>query len=353
MGASNPITAAVFSAFIKCPTKAYFLATGNPAPGTFFGDVEARINSMYKSAAKRQLRVGGAVSEPVDFGPLRRSVDFDPTTHYVDCETVVYDFALLSSSSAARHPSESTRSRSFVPVLFLPWEKPNLADSLSVCFGALALSQSTGLLADIGTLIYGDGHRHRAVSIEEHIARTRQTIEAIGETCYSQNPPPLVLNRHCAICDFQPRCRSLAIERDDLSLLTAMNVKDRAKCNAKGIFTIAQLSYGYRPRRRKRTRPDAERSTESSERVAPIVRNDHKLKALANKKRQIHVVGVPSLKFEGIQTFLDVEGMPDRDFYYLIGLRFERDGKQVERSFWADGFDGEREIWENCLRSLR
>jgi hypothetical protein len=77
------------------------------------------------------------------------------------------------------------------------------------------------------------------------------------------------------------------------------------------------------------------------------------LKALAIKKSQIHVVGAPSMKFEGIPTFLDVEGMPDRDFYYLVGLRFECGGEQAEHSFWADGLDGERTIWEHCLRTLK
>jgi predicted RecB family nuclease len=103
------------------------------------------------------------------------------------------------------------------------------------------------------------------------------------------------LNKHCAVCDFQPRCRGLAIERDDLSLLNAMTAKEHAKCSAKGIFTITQLSYGYRPRRRKRTRTDAEGSAASAKRGAPADRNDHKLKALAIKKNQIHVVGAPSL----------------------------------------------------------
>jgi hypothetical protein len=45
--------------------------------------------------------------------------------------------------------------------------------------------------------------------------------------------------------------------------------------------------------------------------------------------------------------------MPDRNFYYLVGLRFESAGEQVERSFWADGLDGERVIWENCLQTLK
>ncbi len=132
-----------------------------------------------------------------------------------------------------------------------------------------------------------------------------------------------------------------------------MTGKERAKCNAKGISTITQLSYGYRPRRRKRIRTDAENSAKSAKRAAPVDKNDHKLKALAIKKNQIHVVGAPSLKFAGVPIFLDVEGMPDRDFYYLVGLRFESGGEQVERSFWADGLEGERVIWENCLQTLK
>jgi predicted RecB family nuclease len=353
MNASNQISAAVFSAFVKCPTKAHLLAIGEPAPGAFFVDIEARISSMYKPVAKRQLHSGAKVAEFLEFGQLWRSLDDGTIPHYVDCDTVVYDFALPQRRHEGRQPQKSSPSGNVVPVLFLPWDKPSLSDNLLVCFGALALSQAIGTLADTGTLIYGDGYRRRSVRIGDHVVRTRQAIEAIRATRSSREPPPLVLNRHCAVCDFQPRCRALAIEHDDLSLLTAMTAKERTKCNAKGIFTITQMSYGYRPRRRKRTRPDAEGSTKSAKRTAPVVRNDHKLRALALKKNQIHVVGAPALKFESVPVFLDVEGMPDRDFYYLIGLRFECGGEQVERSFWADGLDGERAIWENCLETLK
>ena len=45
--------------------------------------------------------------------------------------------------------------------------------------------------------------------------------------------------------------------------------------------------------------------------------------------------------------------MPDRDFYYLIGLRFEQAGNHVEHSFWADMPDNERDICGECLRTLK
>jgi hypothetical protein len=163
-----------------------------------------------------------------------------------------------------------------------------------------------------GTLIYGAGFRRRTIRIENHVARTLQNIDAIETAWREQKPPALVLNRHCAICDFQLRCRGIAAERDDLSLLAAMTAKERAKCAAKGIFTITQLSYGYRPRRRKRNRPDAERSRKSASGATPPAKNDHKLKALAIKKHQIHVVGAPQMQLEGVPPSLTLKGCRTR-----------------------------------------
>src|SRR5215207_11488705 len=82
-------------------------------------------------------------------------------------------------------------------------------------------------------------------------------------------------------------------------------------------------------------------------------RHDHKLKALAIKKAQIHVIGSPSLSIQGTPVFMDVEGMPDRSFYYLIGLRYDLRGTPVERSFWADKREDEAGIWRECLCALK
>ena len=49
MDTHDLITAAVFIAFLKCPTKAHLLAIGEPAPATFFTDIEAGISLMFKS----------------------------------------------------------------------------------------------------------------------------------------------------------------------------------------------------------------------------------------------------------------------------------------------------------------
>ena len=124
-------------------------------------------------------------------------------------------------------------------------------------------------------------------------------------------PPDTVVNRHCPECGFYDRCRKDAVGKDELSLLSNLTGKERAKYRGKGIFTISQLAYTFRPRRR------SKRLAERPERY------HHALKALAIRERKIHIVGNPELPMDGTPVFLDVEGLPDRDFYYLVGVRVE------------------------------
>lgn len=130
------------------------------------------------------------------------------------------------------------------------------------------------------------------------------------------------------------------MEKDDLSLLAGMNEKDRKKHHSKGIFTITQLSCTFRPRRRPRRLRDKRE------------KYHHSLKALAIRERKIHIIGSPELKIEGTPVYLDVEGLPDRDFYYLIGMRIGTGDSAVQHSLWADSLQDEKHIWNAFLSIL-
>ena len=86
-----------------------------------------------------------------------------------------------------------------------------------------------------------------------------------------------------------------------LASLDSLSVTERAKLNAKGIFTATQLAYTFHPRRR------LKRLASCREKY------HHALKALAIRDHKIHIVGKPELAIKGTPVYLDVEGMPDRD----------------------------------------
>jgi hypothetical protein len=60
------------------------------------------------------------------------------------------------------------------------------------------------------------------------------------------------------------------------------------------------------------------------------------LRALAICEKKIHIVGNSELKIKVTPIYLDVEGLPESDFFYLIGVRFQTDRALVQQSMWAE-----------------
>jgi len=240
-----------------------------------------------------------------------------------------------------RVPSEGRgKTAQFIPIRFVFRNKLTKDDRLLLAFDALVLSQLLGREVSLGKIIHGDDHATLKGKTSALVGEVRKRVKKMAALLSSPSPPDLVLNRHCAECEFQARCRKIAVEKDDLSLLATMSAKERKKLHSKGIFTITQLSYTFRPRRRpKKLRDKREKY-------------HHSLKALAIREKKIHIVGSPELKIEGTPVYLDVEGLPDRDFYYLIGLRIGNGESAVQHSLWADTVADEGKIWREFLGIL-
>lgn len=178
------------------------------------------------------------------------------------------------------------------------------------------------------------------ISLVKILPVVNDLVKELKEQQSSTTPPPLLLNKHCAECEFQTSCRKEAISKDDLSLLSLMTKKERDKYHEKGIFSITQLSHTFRPR--KKNKHSASKRENYS----------HALKALSVREQKIHVIGKPELALIGNPVYLDVEGKPDEDFYYLVGMRFSNGEVSTMRSFWADGVADEEKLWISFLNTL-
>lgn len=65
----------------------------------------------------------------------------------------------------------------------------------------------------------------------------------------TSNAPIFFKNGHCQICEFQNICFEKLIERDDLSLLAGLKSQEILSKNNRGIFSVKQLSYTFRPQK--------------------------------------------------------------------------------------------------------
>jgi predicted RecB family nuclease len=335
------VTSRLLEAYVKCTTKCFLRSRSEAYEGNPYANWVDNQNKSYRVGALDRFK-NGVPSHDCSRSPTSAE-DLKTAEWRLAVELVARAEDLESRIDAVeRVPTQGPgRPSQFVPIRFFANNKLTRENKILIAFDALVLSKVLGRDVSLGKIIHGDAYAALNVKMIPPLAAdVRKLIGKIRVLLTDQTPPDLVLNRHCNECEFQLRCRQKATEKDDLSQLPRIAMKDRKKLHGKGIFTVTQLSYTFRPRRRPK------RHASKREKY------HHSLKALAIRERKIHVTGSPELKLEGTPVYLDVEGLPDRDFYYLIGVRFTRGDAFVEHSLWADYPDEERRIWTDLLGIL-
>jgi predicted RecB family nuclease len=331
------INSQLFEAYLKCATKCYLKATGEAGAGNAYAEWLKTQNEAYRIEGVKHLTTEATqddcINSPIKLQNLRTAKwrlainlvagaqNLDSTFHAVE----------RVSSEGKGKPAQ------FIPIRFVFTNKTTKNDRLLMAFDSSVLSKSLGRKVNLGKIIHGDNHNELKVKVSSLASGVEKAIEKILKLTSTKLPPDFTLNKHCSECEFQEQCRKKAIEKDELSLLAGMSEKEKKKLNNKGIFTITQLSYTFRPRRRPR------RFKNKPEKY------HHSLKALAVREKKIHIVGSPALKIEGTPVYLDVEGLPDKDFYFLIGMRIVGSESTMHHSLWADNEADEKNIWNEFL----
>ena len=334
------VTPQLFSSYLECPTKCWLRSRAESPPGNYYAQWVSTQNETYFRGALNRLLVPFPASDRASAPPIPRNPN-DVTWRLafnVNWKTRELGSCL---QAVVRLPANGRgRQDVFIPYRFEFLNKITKEHRLLLAFDALLLSESIGGEVSLGKLVHGDNYAILNVRILPFVSEVRKRINDITALLDRNAPPDLVLNRHCSQCEFQARCHKEAKDKDELSLLSGISPTDRKKLHGKGIFTVTQLSYTFRPRRRRRASRDKQE------------KHHHSLRALAIRENKIHAVGIPDPKLEGTLVFLDVEGLPDRDFYYLIGVRIQTHYGSDHHSFWASDAKEERLIWGRLLGLL-
>ena len=228
----------------------------------------------------------------------------------------------------------------FVPYHFHFSNAVAKKEKLLLAFDAMLLSELLECGVSLGKILHGDRHVIVKVQLSSLMKEVRRRIKDVTVLLTNTSPPDFVLNRHCPHCEFQVRCHKEAVDRDELTLLSSMTEKQRKRLHERGIFTVTQLSFTFRPRRR------------SWARRGKMEKFHHSLRARAIRENKIHTVDLVDPKLDGTPIYLDVEGMPDRDFYYLIGARVVTAQGPAQHQFWAHDAVDEKHIWHEFVDLL-
>jgi predicted RecB family nuclease len=341
MTAMPHLTARALAAYLACNTKGQLLSRSTIAEPSDFSDLvheefkAASAALLKQSTGRRLIRYDDIVAHIAADDERPCFIDCDTT--YVDTNQVV----LPQFPKNARATSEL-----YSPILFVPQGPIQPWHKTLLCFSAIALRDFARTITLVGYICHGHGRNLKKIPLSDAIKNTFKALQEAQRTLASKMHVPLTLNKHCSVCKYQARCRRIAIDTDNISLVGTIGEKERRKLLEKGVTTISHLSYGYRPRRKRRTHATARPA------ATVVAKNDNRLKALAIKKQQIHVIAAQPSKENGTPVYFDVEGVPGEDFYYLIGMRYSIGNDWIECSLWANTREEEETIWTQCIQRL-
>ena len=243
------VTSYLFDAYLNCATKCWLRSRDDSGTGNSYADwVKTRTDSYSSTGIKLLM---DRVAPNYRVVELSSAENLKNATWRSAANIVAQGQNLQSRiHSLDRALSEDgDKPVEFVPIRFVANNKLTKNDKLLLAFDTLALSEALGKEIDTGKIIHGDGGTVLKVRMFALKIEARKLTQKISILVSTNSPPDLILNRHCAECEFQVQCRQKAVEADDLSLLSGLTDMERSRHRSKGIFAVTQLSYTFRPRK--------------------------------------------------------------------------------------------------------
>jgi len=285
------ITAEIVVAYSQCPRKAYLLlfSPDKGEPHEYIQILEQQRQANQERYIDH-LQQTHADVQPYALATLRKGSKVLIHAH-LRVDGFVADCGVLT-----RVEGTSTFGKySYEPSIVVGTYSISKEQQLELSVVGYVLERLLHTSPAAGRIIGMDGKSH-TIKLEESAKDLRPLLEPLQEwtTAPSPKPPPVMLNHHCSTCQFQGMCHAQAIQEDHLSLLGGITPQEIRQFHSKGLFTINQLSYTFRPRRI-RNRP--------SNYTRP---HSFALQALALRNRKIYVHETPILPHAPVDIYLDI-----------------------------------------------
>ena len=227
--------------------------------------------------------------------------------------------------------------QTYEPTLFVGTYSINDTDKLRLMFIGHVLGKVQGNPPAIGRIVTMDGKSFRV-----KLQQSRKALTSLLDSLHEWDTkapmpvePSVVLNKHCPLCQFRLQCETKATQEDNLSRLNGVTPRMIRRYERKGIFTVNQLSYLFKPRKRKKRAKNP-----------PPALHNIELQALAIRTGRIYIQELPTLTRQETELFLDIESVPDQDLHYLLGLLVCQGETISYRPFWANKADDEKPMWQ-------
>lgn len=239
---------------LACPYKAYLKIIHQPPRPSEFLELQTQIQDEYSKQAQRFLRTKHCRIANLNNAVLTRS-EIKQEYDLIFAASLKVDNCVSNPPVLQRIRNHDDPIPKYAPIRFVHGLRPTKIDRLLVSYDAFLLARLLNYPLGDAAIIYSSNFRRTAVRVSAHLTRLKQILTCLRNQEAILSEPAHILNRHCDTCEFQRHCWAKALDADHLSLLQGMSEAEIARHGEKGIFTVHQLSYTFRPRKpRKRAK---------------------------------------------------------------------------------------------------
>jgi predicted RecB family nuclease len=136
-----------------------------------------------------------------------------------------------------------------VPILITPFEKVQKADKLFISLQVHYLKLHFNLKIERAEIIFGEQQKRTKITVSKFVKEIKKLVTIVEQIEKTEIAPVFYKNSYCQLCEFNQFCDEKLKERDDLSLLGNLKPKEIEQKNNRGIFSVKQLSYTFRPKK--------------------------------------------------------------------------------------------------------
>jgi predicted RecB family nuclease len=237
---SKAISDPIFAAFLECETKSYLLQQGVAGLTSETEALKQSLDVNFTLRALDRLRAGVPERDVLVGTPAPETLRTGTYSLIVGPE-IPFSMGTAHPDALERLPAAGARARvMYRPIRCTRNQKVTAAEKLTLAFDTLAVAEAVGQTPSTGKFVHGSKYIEQSVPMTKLLVAARKVLNTCAVTLSSAAPPVLELNKHCPTCEFQARCRKLAIESGDLSLLPTLSAKLRKKMIQKGISEVAR-----------------------------------------------------------------------------------------------------------------
>ena len=134
-------------------------------------------------------------------------------------------------------------------------------------------------------------------------------------------------------------CLRKLLASDDISLIDRISRKQISQYEKKGIFTLNQLSYTYKLRKR-------------SKKLRENYLFKPELQALSIRTKKVFIQKIPEFNSSECELYFDIEGINEQQDYYLFGILISKNTNEDYQYYYAKSVNEERKLWQWFLKVI-